>query len=278
MELRIQPYKHPEPLVFNYEELKTAIQAKMAHYETAIYSDDEIKQAKADKAALNKLAKALNDERIRLERAYMEPFATFKGQVAELVSIIKKPVAAIDAQVNDYEERQRAEKQQAIITYWEETGAPDWLCTINSSWLNASYSMKTIQAEIDANIAQAEKDLAVIRALPAYAFEAEDYYKGTQSLAEAVSEAHRLQEMAERKAAYEAEQERRKAEQAAREAEMAARKAAEKSPEPVHVPATPVDEQGLPKTWLSFKALLSVDDALALREFFDSRRIEFEAL
>ena len=118
----------------------------------------------------------------------------------------------------------------------------------------------------------------MIRALPAHAFEAEDYYKGTQSLAEAVSEAHRLQEMDERKAAYEAEQERRKAEQAAREAEVSARKAAEQAPEPVHTPTAIVCEQDQQKTWLSFKALLSVDDALALREFFEARAIEFSAL
>ena len=107
----------------------------------------------------------------------------------------------------------------------------------------------------------------MIRALPAHAFEAEDYYKGTQSLAEAVSEAHRLQEMDERKA-----------EQAAREAEVSARKAAEQAPEPVHTPTAIVCEQDQQKTWLSFKALLSVDDALALREFFEARAIEFSAL
>lgn len=41
--------------------------------------------------------------------------------------------------------------------------------------------------------------------------------------------------------------------------------------------ASPAAE-AMPKTWLTFKALLSVDDALALREFFEARGIEFEAV
>ena len=278
MELKMIPYQLPDKIGFNFEELKAELMEKAKVYEAVIYSDDQIAAAKADRASLNKLKKALNDERIRREKEYLQPFNEFKAQVNEIIRIIDKPAQAIDKQVKEYEERKKAEKRQAIIAYWEDTGAPEWLRTINTSWLNASYSMKTIQAEIDANIKQAEKQLAVIRKLPQYAFEAEEHYKVNHSLDAAVSEAHRLQEMAERKAAYEAEQERRKAEQAAREAEIAARKAAEKAPEPVHTPTAIVCEQDQQKTWLSFKALLSVDDALELREFFEARAIEFSAL
>ena len=267
MELRIQPYKQPEPIVFNYEELKTAVQARMAHYETAIYSDDEIKQAKADKAALNKLAKALNDERIRQERAYMEPFATFKGQVAELISIIKKPVAAIDAQVKDFEERQKAEKREAIYTYWEQTGAPSWLHKIKPSWLNASYTMKTIQAEIDAAIEQANKDLEIIRDLPAYAFEAEEHYKDTLSLAEAVRKANSLQEMALRKAAHEAEQAKR----LQLSGEMKEIPIAPKA-EPEDLPTEPQRE------WIAFQALLTPDEAKALGNYMKTHGIQYKAV
>ena len=278
MELKMIPYQLPDKIGFNFEELKAELMEKAKVYEAVIYSDDQIAAAKADRASLNKLKKALNDERIRREKEYLQPFNEFKAQVNEIIRIIDKPAQAIDKQVLEYEERKKAEKRQAIIAYWEDTGAPEWLRTINTSWLNASYSMKTIQSEIDANIKQAKKQLDVIRKLPQYAFEAEEHYKVNHSLDAAVSEAHRLQEIAERKAAYEAEQERRKAEQAAREAEMAARKAAEKAPEPVHTPTAIVCEQDQQKTWLSFKALLSVDDALALREFFEARAIEFSAL
>lgn len=263
MELRVTPYTIPQAISCNYEELKAALIKKAAEYEAVVYTDDQVKVAKADRANLNRLKKALNDERIRREREYMEPFMTFKGQVNEVIGIIDKPLQAIDKQVKAFEEKQKAEKQQAIIEYWEATGAPEWLQTIKTSWLNASYSMKTIQAEIDANIEQANKDLEIIRALPAYAFEAEEHYKNTQSLAEAVREANNRQEMALRKAAYEAEQEKRKAEAATIQESQTV------EPAPAAAPG---------REWISFRALMTVDDAKALKIFCQQRGIQIEAL
>lgn len=267
MELRIEPYKLPEAPVFNYADLKAALQEKMTLYEATIYSDDQIKQAKADKASLNRLKKALNDERIKREREYMQPFSTFKSQINEIIEIIDKPVKAIDKQVTEFEDRRKAEKQQQILEFWEKSGAPEWMHTIDTRWLNATASMKSIQAEICENIEKANKDLAVIRALPAYAFEAEEYYKNTQNLAEAVSEAHRLSEMAERKAAHEAAQAKRNAEA------VAAEKSTATEPE---ISAAPPAE---PKKYVvSFRATLTIEQARELRDFFQSRGIEYEKI
>ena len=270
MEMKIVPYKAAEAPQFNYDELKAGLQERLARYEAAIYTDDQIRDAKADKAALNKLKKSMNDERIRMEREYMQPFNEFKAQVNEIIRIIDKPAQAIDKQVKDFEERRKAEKKEQIFAYWAETGAPEWLHTCNANWLNASVSMKTIKAEIDANIVQADKDLAVIRALPAYAFEAEETYKHTHSLADAVAEAQRMRDMAERKAEFEARKAAQEADAAQHKAVADAQRQAAQKPEPA--------AEDVPKTWLTFKALLSVDDALALREFFNARGIEFEAV
>lgn len=264
MELRITPYKPAEAPQFNYAELKAAVEEKMTLYAAAIYSDDQIKDAKADKAALNKLRKALNDERIKREREYMQPFAEFKAQVNEIIGIIDRPVAAIDRQVKDFEERKKAEKREAIFAYWAETGAPEWLHSCKPSWLNASYSMKTIKAEIDANIQQAEKQLDVIRKLPQYAFEAEEHYKVNHSLDAAISEAYRLQELAARKAAQEAEMAKAKETMTADEASCVRMP----SSFPPHDPAEPQRE------WVAFKVLVSPAEAKALRAFCENHGIE----
>lgn len=267
MELRITPYKPAEAPSFNYAEVKAGVEEKMALYAAAIYTDDQIKQAKADKAALNKLRKAMNDERIRLEREFMTPFNAFKSQVNEIIGIIDKPVAAIDRQVKDYEERKKAEKRAAIYDYWKESGAPEWLHIIKPSWLNASYSMNTIKAEIDASIEQAEKQLAVIRKLPEYAFEAEEHYKANHSLDAAISEAYRLQEQAARKAALEAQQAAKAAEEAA-----TIRNPQRVDPEPVNPPAEPKRE------WIAFQALLSTEEARALGQYMKFNGIQYKAV
>ena len=72
MELKMNEYQLPEQILFNYEELKAELTEKVQHYETLVYTDDQIKEAKADRAALNKLKKALSDERIRREKRIYE--------------------------------------------------------------------------------------------------------------------------------------------------------------------------------------------------------------
>ena len=105
MELRVNEVAIPEKIDFNYEELKAELTSKVSFYETLVYTDDQIKDAKADKANLNKLKRALNDERIRREKEYMQPFNVFKAQINEIIGIIDKPIAVIDEQVKAYDEK-----------------------------------------------------------------------------------------------------------------------------------------------------------------------------
>lgn len=105
MELKVNEVSIPEQITFNYDELKRDLIDKVSTYETLVYTDDQIKQAKADKANLNKLKKALNDERIRREKEYMKPFNDFKSKINEIICIIDKPVAVIDRQVKEYEDK-----------------------------------------------------------------------------------------------------------------------------------------------------------------------------
>jgi hypothetical protein len=278
MELKMTPFSIPEAPSFNYEELKTAITQKTALYETVVYTEDQVKKAKEDRASLNRLLKALNDERIRQEREYMQPFNAFKGQINEIIAIIKKPIAAIDTQVKEFEEQQKEAKFAQIEDFFNacELPAPVKLLQImDSKWLNASVAMKSIQEAITSRLEQMESDLAAIRQLPAYAFEAEQTYLINFDLAQAIKEAHRLQEMADRKAAYEADVQRRIAEQETRirvSGEMR-----EIPVEPADIPTEPKRE--LPeREWIAFQAYLTPDEAKALGNYMKSNGINYKAV
>lgn len=285
MELKMQPYSLPDAPSFNYEELKTALIEKTKMYETIVYSEDQIKFAKEDRAGLNRLKKALNDERIRQEKEYMQPFTTFKAQINEIIGIIDKPVAAIDKQIKSFEEQQKAEKYQKIEAYWHEVLAADkvpaGICFKHlfcEKWLNASVSMKTIQEAINEKIEQVDKDLSVIRSLPAYAFEAEQVYLSSLDLAKAVSEAHRLEETAKRKAAYEAEQASKRIAEAAQKMADAVDGAIQKSRtvEPVKIPdELPAEPK---REWIAFQAYLTPDEARALGQYMKSNGIKYKAV
>lgn len=277
MELKINEVALPAPITFNYEELRAELLSKVSVYETMVYTEDQVKEAKADRAALNRLKKALNDERIRQEKDYMQPFNTFKAQVGELVKIIDKSVSVVDKQVKEFEEQQKAEKLKAIEEYWHSVlagnkvpEAVSFRQILDDKWLNASVSMKSIQGAIDGKLEQMAKDLAVIADLPSYSFEARERYMDTLDLAKAVSEAHRLQEQAEKRAAWEAEQQKRKEEAAA--APIKSTQVTANINDPDDIENCPV------RQWIGFQALLSADEARALGAWLRGNGIKYKAI
>lgn len=269
MEFKINEVQIPEKPTFNYEELKQELQEKANMYASLVYGDDEIKQAKADKANLNKLKKALNDERIRQEKEYMKPFNEFKAQVNEIIGIIDKPISVIDEQVKLFEDKQKNEKLEKIKEFWESTEHPEWLnCKqiFGTKWLNTSVSMKKVQEAIEERLAQIDADVKTIESLQEFSFEAMEVYKQTIDLNRAIAEGQRLADIQKRK--QEAEAARLKAEE-------------EKTVVETKTPPMPEPTKAsveVAKQWVRFEALLSTEDAHALKEFCDSRNIEIKAI
>ena len=78
MELQIKEFTTPDPIAFNFAEVRDWIAERSKDYASVVYGDEDIKQAKEDRANLNRLKKALNDRRIEIEKEYMKPFLEFK--------------------------------------------------------------------------------------------------------------------------------------------------------------------------------------------------------
>ena len=306
MELKIERVEIPEKIEFNYEELKQELSGKVKMYETLVYTDDQIKSAKADRANLNRLKKALNDERIRREKEYMQPFNVFKAQINEIIGIIDKPVALIDKQIKEYEEQKRQEKKRKIEEFFTTYPHPEWLKLSQiweEKWLNASVSLKRVQEEIDGHVDNIEQDVATLSDLPEFSFEAIETYKTTLDLNKSIAEGHRLSEIQKRKAEQEkvrAERARLRKEQEEERARLAAMatpeeiaESAEAYREAANVGGVHMSEelsmqyqakeetvQSLNEmpTYVCFKAFLTVAQALELKEFFESREIEFSRI
>ena len=285
MELKVNEVVIPESIKFNYEELKQELTEKVSMYETMVYTDDQIKEAKSDKANLNKLKKALNDERIRREREYMQPFNDFKQKINEIISIIDKPVAVIDKQVKAFDEKKKLEKLESIKELFESiSDKPEWLKLeqiFSDRWLLASVSMRQVQDGIEGWLNEIKTNLDILANLPEFSFEATEVYKSTLDVQKALNEGKRLIEIQKRKEEQERlkkeAEERAKAEaEAKKQAEMMAAKTGEavfdnapdiKAQEPVEV-----------AQWISFRALLTVPQAFELKRFFEENKIEFEPI
>lgn len=271
MELRIEELKLPAEVIhFNYEELKQELTEKVSKYDGLVYTEAELKDAKADRAQLNKFKKALNDERLRQEKEYMTPFNVFKDQINELIGIIDKPVSMIDKQVKDYEEKKKADKRIEIGSIWETyDNRPEWLPLsriFNERWLNAGYSIRQIREDIEGWLNRIDAEMISLGELPEFSFEAIQVYKQTLDMKQAIQEGQRMARIQKAKSEEEAAQSENQSVEEAAGAEMA-----EGFKEGI-------EERQEDGQWISFSACLTISQAKALKEFFDSNNIEFKAI
>lgn len=279
MQLKMNEYQLPEIISFNYSELKQELSEKVQMYTTLVYTDDQITEAKKDRASLNRLKKALNDERIRLEKEYLEPFNKFKAQINEIIQIIDEPIAVIDKQVKEAEEAKKQDKLAAIKGYFTSCQKPfdiPFEKILDQKWLNASVSLKSVYGAIDVLLESITKDLSTLENLPEFAFEAVEEYKTTLDLQKSLYAANRAAEMAKRKAEAEARK---------HETEFSKHMNPPEEQLPGQIAFNDsetfekvVQEAKPERTWLGFKAFLTVADAQALANLFAVRGIEYERI
>lgn len=167
MQLEVEEIKSLEPVKFNYEELKTQLATKVENYKSIVYTEESMKEAKSDRANFNKLAKALNDEKIRVRNIVLEPFGIFEKQCNELIELAKDASNHIDTQVKAFEQQQKDEKLEKIINFFRENIGDyedliDFDKIFNDRWLNVTYKMEQIEKDIMHIITKTKTDMGVI--------------------------------------------------------------------------------------------------------------------
>jgi len=278
MELRINSYQLPEAISFNFEELKNELQAKTEQYTKLVYTEDNIKTAKEDRADLNRLKKALNDERLRLQREYMKPFEGFKKQVDEIIGIIDKPVLTIDKQIKEYEAIKQDEKKHKIEELFDSLLFPEFVKLdekiFNPKWLNASVSMKQIEDSLQETKAEIIRNCQTLATLPSYSHEAVIYYQRTLDVTGALAKVRELTEIeaAKKKMLANMAEYNKAANEYQEKIEQAAEQEKSALIEVAPIEAAPEE----PKAWVAFEALISRTQAAALKNFFEENNIEFK--
>lgn len=275
MELKVNEYKLPDAISFNFEELKTQIAAKTEQYTKIVYTDDNIKAAKEDRADLNRLKKALNDERLRRQREYLAPFEQFKKQIDEVIAIIDKPVQAIDVQIKQYEAIKQDEKRAAIESMFKDMLFPEFVKLdqkiFDPKWLNATVSMKQIEESLLKTKEDIIKNCQTLAGLPSYSHEAVIYYQRTLDVTGALAKVRELSEIeAAKKKMQEEERHLVPMPGIERLAEL-------KKEYPNTIPVAP-DTPAEPQIWVQFEALLNSTQAAALKTFFNANGIEFRPI
>lgn len=212
---------------WNNEELKAEIAEKMQEYKSLAFTEETIKEAKADRAKLNKLRTAFEDERKRIKKLCMAPYDEFEKQVKELIALIDEPIRLIDGQIKEVEEQRKIEKKGKVLEFYEGVIGPlkgvlPFEKVFRPEYLNATKSMKSITEEIQSLINRVNSDLDTIEGFGSkYELQIKDAYLKTLNLSTAMQEKARLEEVERRLAERKQEEQRRAEEKAAREAAKA---------------------------------------------------------
>lgn len=207
---------------WNKEQIKEAVVNITEQYRGLSYTEEQLQEAKADRAKLNAMKKDISDRRVQVKQALLEPYEKFEAEVNEVVALIDEPIAMIDKQIVAYEERTKKEKRQALEDFFEKSmmDIPVLITfdkIFNPKWLNRTASLSSCKKEIKKAIEDIVADVSAIRSSLSgkYSVYAEEYYmKREMNLSKALSEANRIQEMD--KKAEEEEQKRAKIEEEAK--------------------------------------------------------------
>jgi len=290
--MEISVLNTPESLeIKDFENLKTELTEKVSVYAKIVYTDETIKDAKKDRAALNKLAKAIADKRKIEKDNILERFRKFESECKELETLVTKASGNIDAQVKEYEQGVKERKKAEIVKIWESFNVEEVELDLffNDKWLNATTSLETVKKEIESLINGYKANLEALKTLP-FAFEAQEYYKKTLNLAQAIQRSKEMEEIQRKKEEKERlEREKwlndlKNKEQApvADKSEIEGQEVINLTPAQEEIKEEAVaPEAAAPEeitTWVSFSALLSIKTAKMLKEFLDNNNIEFKRI
>ena len=277
-----------QAIEWNNEEIKAELKEKLELYKNLVYTDEQISEAKADRAKLNKFVTALEDKRKELKKTCLAPYEKFEKQVKELVFMINEPIALIDTRVKSFEEEKKNKKLEEIKAYYTglDTDFPSFEQIYNPKWLNASVSMASIKKDIDTRLGEINKELEILENLDKFSFEAIFEYKKNLDLSMAMSKANELRQIEEEKRKKEILEQLENANKNNIENEEirlgnienglnTTDTSAEIKIEQENTSLRPSIGPGdIARKWIGFEAYLSKEEVSELANFFKSRNIQ----
>ena len=162
--------EHPElPAIrWNEDEVRQNLTEMLAAYTGRVYTPETIKDAKADRAAVNKLDKQLADAARGTKTFYMKPLEEFLQSAKQMQAQCKQVSGAIDAQVKAVEESERQDKADALqAIYADCIGELRELIPFDRllvpQWLNKTYDLAKAGRELRLDVETRRKELKIIQ-------------------------------------------------------------------------------------------------------------------
>lgn len=142
-------------IMTNYEDAEKQALAVAEKYKTMTFTDENIPEAKKAIAAINKLVKAIDAERISIKKQWNKPVVEYEQKNKKIQNILLSVANNIKKVIDDDEKARVMERENAIKSIFDELNTFDWLTLDkikNEKWLNKTTTPNEIQIEIKARL------------------------------------------------------------------------------------------------------------------------------
>ena len=254
----------------NIEQLKEELAPKMQYYSSLVVTEDSIKAAKTDKANLNKLKKAIDEQRIAVKKQCLAIYEPLEKQCKELVGMIEAPITVIDKQIKNFDDIRKQEKYNELKAHFDAVCNLDFLIledVLNPKWGNATLKTEALKAEITESVNRISEGYNEIKEL----------YKDSPLLT-AILDRYTETKDKGSALAYAAVMEKREQQRKEREEQEA--HLVQKSGE---IPATakvtePIEQTIEPLGTVAFKVTCTRSQLVQLRDYMKNNGISFEVI
>lgn len=166
--VRIQAPEIPEP-AGNLDEVQANIDGLLAAYTGRVYTADDIKAAKADRAQVNRWDKQLGEASTVLKKHYLAALDKPLSRITAMRGRVKEVSAAIDKQVKAVEDAEKEDKRKALELIYRDAAGDDLAPLIpfkrimDQRWLNKTVSLDAAGRELRKALETHREALRIIR-------------------------------------------------------------------------------------------------------------------
>ena len=278
MELRITTQMVPGSLP--EIQWKKEIAEKATEYKNIAYTAEQSTEMRKDRAKLNTLVTAFEDQRKRVKKFYNEPYTKFEDQVKEVLAPAREAIALIDKGLDEIEKKYRADRKAKMQELYEKyvgdlRGLVPFTRTVKEEYYKKAFTDKKLeQAYIDF-FGRIREDMKALEELPER-FRDKALLKYVESfrLSDALREGKRLEELEK---AMEERRRNQEAEKAARDAakpQARPQAQAQQQEAPITEPVNTANEEE-PIMSLGFRAWGTKTQLMGLRQYMIDNNIKF---
>ena len=154
----------------NMSEVKEYALKTKKYYETLVFNDEQIKEAKEERADINKKAKKVADYRKEIVSEFNKPLDEFVNTAKEVESLLKEASNCIDVQIKKYEEEEKQTKKKECEELFDNlVGDLSELISFekvfDNRWLNKTTKMSEVEQDIKNTIEKVNGGMQAIKEL-----------------------------------------------------------------------------------------------------------------